>query len=341
MEQTQSKPKAALVLGKWKREHIDEIYPPSVLRDLENLCDFCCHPITPDEMPAHADALAQTELLFSGWGPPRLDRETLNRMPRLRAVFYGAGSIASLVTEDFWKTDLPVCSAWGANAVPVVEYTLAQIILCLKRAHVQEASYGKTRERDAWKAPYPLGAYGATVGLLSLGQIGRNVSRRLQALDVHVLAYDPYADSEAAADCGCELVPLDELFRRSNVLSVHTPRLPETEGMVTADLLRSLPSGASFINTARGAVVDQPALEKILAERPDLYAVLDVTDPEPLPKDSPLFDLPNVFLTPHIAGSQGRECARMGRYMVEECARFLQGEPLRWRITREQFQRMA
>jgi phosphoglycerate dehydrogenase-like enzyme len=90
--------------------------------------------------------------------------------------------------------------------------------------------------------------------------------------------------------------------------------------------------GASFINTARGAVVNEADLIAVLREREDLFAVLDVTYPEPPAPDSPLFDLPNVLLTPHIAGSLNNECRRMGRTMVEELGRWLRGEPLRYRV---------
>jgi phosphoglycerate dehydrogenase-like enzyme len=100
-------------------------------------------------------------------------------------------------------------------------------------------------------------------------------------------------------------------------------------------------SGASFINTARGAIVREPEMVAVLQARPDLFAVLDVFDPEPPEPGSPLYALPNVFLTPHIAGSIGRECWRMGEYMLAEVRRFLAGEPLQWRVTRQSAELMA
>jgi phosphoglycerate dehydrogenase-like enzyme len=93
--------------------------------------------------------------------------------------------------------------------------------------------------------------------------------------------------------------------------------------------------GATFINTARGAVVREQEMIAVLQQRPDLFAVLDVTYPEPPEPDSPLYTLPNVVLTPHIAGAMGVECNRMGRYMVEELKRYLRGDSLEWGITRE------
>jgi len=107
--------------------------------------------------------------------------------------------------------------------------------------------------------------------------------------------------------------------------------------MIRYQHLTLLKEGASFINTSRGAVVNEPELIRFLQERPDVQAVLDVTHPEPPVPESPLYDLPNVFLTPHLAGSLGGECRRMAQFMMEELERYLRGEPLRWEITRERF----
>jgi phosphoglycerate dehydrogenase-like enzyme len=124
-------------------------------------------------------------------------------------------------------------------------------------------------------------------------------------------------------------------------VSLHTPWLPATENLITGELLASMKQDATFINTARGAVVNQEEMIRVLQERTDLYAVLDVVYPEPVEDGSPLTVLPNVVLTPHIAGSMDRECNRMGRFMVEELQRWLRGEPLQWQVTREKFQIMA
>ena len=185
------------------------------------------------------------------------------------------------------------------------------------------------------------GAFGTTVGLVSLGQIARHVASLLRQLDVHVLAYDPFCSRETAAELGVDLVKLPELFARSRVVSLHTPSLPATKGLITGQLLGALPTGSTFINTARGAIVCEDELIATLQQRPDLTAVLDVTDPEPPIQSSPLYDLPNVFLTPHVAGSLAGETGRMGAYMVDECRRFLTGESLRWKVTRESFTLMA
>ena len=150
-----------------------------------------------------------------------------------------------------------------------------------------------------------------------------------------MLVSDPFMTALQASELGVELVSLDQLFRRSDVVSVHTPLLEETRGLITEPLLDAMKRGATFINTARGAVVCEPAMIDVASRRPDLQFILDVTDPEPPVPQSPLYTLPNVLLTPHVAGSVGTECRRMGRSMVEELRRYVRGEPLKWAVTPE------
>jgi len=317
----------------------DKIYGPDERTDIARLTAIEERAYAEDELKAAPERLADVEVVFSGWGGPCIDAAFLAAAPRLRAVFYGAGSIKHIQSDAFWEADIPIASAWGANAVPVAEYTLSQILFSLKRgwAHVMDG-----RTRQAWPQRFPVaGAYGSTVGIVSLGMIGRMVCEHLRRFDVRVIACDPFVEAAAAADLGVELVDLPTVFRDADVVSLHTPWLPETVGLVTGELIASMKEGASFLNTARGAVVREDELCAVLAERSDLWAVLDVTWPEPPAEGSPLYTLPNVILTPHIAGSLDRECRRMGRTMVEECERFLRGEPLRWRVTREMFVRMA
>jgi len=178
------------------------------------------------------------------------------------------------------------------------------------------------------------GTYGSTVGLVSLGAIGRGVIERLRLIlpDVSVLAHDPYLSAAEIEQRGATPVTLDEVFRQSDVVSLHTPWLPETERMIEGKHIASMKPFATMINTARGAIIAQDELIATLSARPDLTAMLDVTYPEPPEPDSALYTLPNVFLTPHIAGSIESECRRMGRYMVEELRRYCQGEALLYAI---------
>jgi phosphoglycerate dehydrogenase-like enzyme len=250
-------------------------------------------------------------------------------------VFHGAGSVRPYVTEAFWRRDIAITTAAAANAIPVAEYTLGAILLCLKHAwHLQR----QTRAGRSFPRSFPpvRGTGGAIIGLVSLGLIGREVLRLLRAFAMEVLVYDPYLPAADIVALGAQSASLPELMTRSDVVSLHSPLNPETRGFITGALLDHLKPGAAIINTARGGIVNEPELLAFLQRRPDVQAVLDVTAPEPPASDSALYDLPNVFLTPHIAGSMGLECRRMGWAMVDEFGRFARGEPLRYALSREQ-----
>ncbi|NLX69971.1 MAG: hydroxyacid dehydrogenase [Clostridiales bacterium] len=315
------------------------IYGAEEQEDIGKLVDIYAPPQTTRSIKENPSLLANVEVIFSGWGAPRMDEEFLSHCPNLKAVFYGAGSIKGLVSDAFWDRGIVITSAYAANAVPVAEYTISQILFCLKRGwHFALTIKREGRYPEVKQVP---GAYGTTVGIISLGMIGRRVCKLLKNFDLKVIAYDPYVSPEEAEELGVELCQLDEIFKLADVVSLHTPWLKETEGMITGKHFEYMKPNASFINTARGAIVRENEMIEVLKKRPDLQVVLDVTYPEPPEPGSPLYTLPNVVLTPHIAGSLDKECSRMGRYMVDELKRYLKGEPLKWQITRERAAIMA
>jgi phosphoglycerate dehydrogenase-like enzyme len=322
------RPKALFVLN---ASSYDLIYGPEERAAIAELCEVMAPPQTKESLAAAPSLLREAEVIFSGWGAPHMDAAFLAAAPALRAVFYGAGSVKAMVSEALWQRGIVVTSSWGANGIPVAEFTVAEIVFSLKLGwHYVLA--GKREGRLPAKRAVP-GLYGSTVGLVSLGMIGRMVAERLRAYEVKVIAYDPFVKAEAAVALGVELVGLDEVFARADVVSLHTPWLKETEKMIQGRHFALMKRDATFINTARGAVVDEAGMIEVLQERTDLMAVLDVTYPEPPKPGSPLYTLPNVVLTPHIAGSLNQECRRMGRYAVEECRRYVRGEKLQWQVT--------
>ena len=309
----------------------DMVYGPAEQEEIGRLVRIYAGRQTRASVKQAPSVLAEADVILAGWNCPPFDAGFLAAAGNLKAVFYAAGGIGGIVTEAFWDRGIVISSAAGANAVPVAEFTLSQILFGLKRGwyYVLE---GKRQGKWAERVPIA-GAFGSTVGIVSLGMIGRRVCELLKAFDVNVLAYSSSADAETASELNVTLCALGELFRRSDVVSVYTAALKETEGMITGEHLASMRQGATFINAARGSVVRQNEMIEVLRRRPDLYAVLDVTKPEPPEPGSALYSLHNVVLTPHIAGSMGLECRRMGRY--------LKGEPLRWAITREQSRKRA
>ncbi|MBL1112071.1 hydroxyacid dehydrogenase [Streptomyces sp. 110] len=291
--------------------------------------------------PAARRALADTELLVTGWGCPPLDRRTLDAAPRLRAVVHTAGTVRHHITDACWERGIEVSSAAAANAVPVAEYTVAMILLSNKRVLDIARDYRAERRTIDWNERYPdAGNYRRTVGILSASAIGRLVIELLRPYDLDLLLYDPYVTAQEAKELGARQVPLRELFAGSDVISVHTPLLPATQGLVSRELLAAMPDGATLINTARGAVVDQEALtEEVVAGR--IRAVLDVTVPELLPVDSPLYDCDNALITPHIAGSKSGELRRLADLAIGEIEHYVTGHPFAHPVRPEILDRSA
>jgi phosphoglycerate dehydrogenase-like enzyme len=312
----------------------DLIYGPQERQVIQRLVDVYAPPQTGQSIKENPGILAQAEVILSGWGMVEMNEAFMQTVPALKAVFYGAGSIRGIVTDAFWARGIPIVSAYSANAVPVVEFALAQIFFSLKRGWHYALTIKKEGKYPPRDNSVP-GGNGSTVGLISLGMIGRSVAQRLGTFNVKVIAYDPFVSTADAAQLGVEMCSLEEVFRLADVVSLHTPWLKETVGMITGAHFSAMKPGACFINTARGAVVRETEMIQVLQQRTDLYAVLDVTYPEPPEPDSPLYTLPNVILTPHIAGAMGTECQRMGRLVADELTRYLQGEPLQWAISRE------
>ena len=275
------------------------------------------------------------EVVFSTWGMPCLTDEQLEQMPDLRAVFYAAGSVQHFA-RPLLTRGITVASAWRANAVPVAEFALAQILLSCKGYFRNQRDYRSGRE--GYRGP---GNYGETIALLGAGAIGRALLDLLKPFHLTPIVYDPYLTEEAARELGVERVSLEDAFARAFVVSNHLADKPETAGLIDGALLSRLRPDATFLNTGRGRTVRHDHLWEILRVRPDLTALLDVTDPEPLPADSPLRVLPNVQITSHIAGSIHDEVHRMADYMITDFERYVRGEPLYHAVTAEQLVSMA
>jgi len=330
-------PKALFVLDDTIREWV---YPDPVYESIGGLVDVFAPPQTPFAIQQAPEVLHDAEILFSSWSCPTLDVDLLAHAPNLKMVFYGAGSIKRVVSDEFWNRGIRITHAANANGVIVAQFTLGQIILSLKGmwAHIHNTA---TQRTFSQRRGHP-GLSHTRVGIIGLGLIGRHVYDLLKPFDVDILVYDPYVDEETAAELDVCLVDLDTLFAECHVVSLHAPWTPDTEGMICGSHFESMLPNATFINTARGALVREGEMISVLQQRSDIYALLDVTYPEPPPTDSPLFDLPNVILTPHIAGAiEKNETRTMGEAMMSELRRYLNNEPLQWEVTEAQLATMA
>ncbi|WP_369033130.1 MULTISPECIES: hydroxyacid dehydrogenase [Streptomyces] len=321
--------------------HLPELFPPALMERLRALVRIDPTLVVQDFTdPGAAAALAEAEVLITGWGCPHIGADALAAAPRLHTVLHAAGSVRSLLGDAVWERGLTVSSAVQANALPVAEYTLAAVLLAGKDAFGLRERFRRERVYPASADYAAVGNLGRRVGVIGASRVGRRVLELLRPFELTATLYDPYVDAEEARTLGATSLSLEELLRTSDIVTLHAPDIPETYRMLDRERLALIPDGGVLINTSRGALVDHDALTAELVSG-RLGAVLDVTEPEPLPAGSPLYDLPNVFLTPHIAGSLGNELARLGRTVVDELELLGAGVPLGHRVRQSDLARSA
>lgn len=332
---------AILIAGK-NEAKVRQVYTADHLSRLSKLVEIPDRVYQKEDVLANEKSFDKVRFLFSTWGMPVFEKEEIQRIfPKLEAVFYAAGSVQRFA-RPFLELGIPVFSAWAANGIPVAEYTFAQIVLGTKGFYQTARLFkedGHLAAKVALKS-YP-GNYDCKVGLLGAGMIGKLVIEKLKALKVKTLVFDPFLPDEKAEELGVEKADLHTLFSTCQVVSNHLANNDATKGMLKEEHFSTMLPCATFLNTGRGAQVVEADLISVLASRPDLTAVLDVTFPEPPEENSPLYTLPNVILTPHIAGSTGNEVRRMTDYIIEEAESFLAGKPTRYSVTLEMLETMA
>jgi phosphoglycerate dehydrogenase-like enzyme len=292
----------------------------------------------PADKAALLALLPGADACITSWDVAPLDADVLAAAPRLRAMAHMGGSVKRFVSDAVWTRGLHVTSAAPALARDVAETTVGLLIVAAKRIwplgqHVREGGW---RESPAWPSRE---LHSSVVGLIGAGNVGRHVIELLRPFQPTVLLYDPYVGEEEAATLGVTKVDLPGLARRADIISLHAPAKADTFHLLGRALLRAMQDQAVIINTARGALIDEAALIDELA-RGRLFAFLDVTDPEPPAPDSLLRTLPNVVVTPHLAGCI-HDCGRMGELAVEELRRFFAGEPALFAVTPDQFGRIS
>ena len=323
-----------------KAEIIDKVYTAA---QREELCALtgAREVLTKEAVLADPAKTADTEYLFSTWTMPAFTEEEISRcFPSLRAVFYAAGSVQGFA-RPFLSRGVRVFSAWAANAVPVAEYAAAQILLANKgyfaTSRLCRGDYGEAR-REFERFP---GNYGCRVGILGAGMIGTRVIEILRQNRLEILVFDPFLAEERAAALGVKKTTLEEIFSTCQTISNHLANNAQTVGMLNGRLFSLMSGTATFINTGRGAQVVEDDLCDALEKRPLATAVLDVTWPEPPAAGHRFYTLPNVVLTPHIAGSAGDEVHRMAAYMIEEYRAAAAGEAAHYEVTEAMLRTMA
>ncbi|WEK05013.1 MAG: hydroxyacid dehydrogenase [Candidatus Devosia phytovorans] len=332
--------KLAFAMAADKTRHV---FDSQALARLAACCDVVRDaPLEEFSSPQARAVLAEIDILVTGWGCPMVTPEVVRAAPRLKLIAHAAGTVKYTLDAAVYEAGIKVTHAADANAVPVAEFTLASIIFANKRVFELRDRYRADPGRRSAYALMnePIGNYHRTVGLVGASRIGRKVAKMLEGFDFTVLVHDPFVRQGDPVLAQAELVDLDTLMARSDVVSVHAPSLPSTMGMIGVRQFALMQDGAAFINTARGALVDEAALIAAL-QSGRIHAVIDVTDPEIPEAGSPLYSLPNVFLTPHVAGAVGMERLRLGELAVDEVERFVAGQRMEFEIEPALLERLA
>lgn len=319
----------------------DELLRDDHMERLDRACRLLGHNPVLSPMDLQ-DQCQHLEIMITSWGCPRITAEMAREFPKLKLIAHMAGSVKGFIEEDVWRRGIKVTNAVAANAQPVAEYAIAAILFANKRIFQLNRLFMEERaNRAPWSKEAPnAGNYRKQVGIVGASHVGRLVLRLLRPYDLKVLLYDPYVSPLQARDMNATKVGLSELMSQADTVSLHAPLLEDTRLMIGGRELALMKDGATIINTGRGALIDQAALINELTSG-RLFAVLDTTDPEELPPDSPLFDLHNLFLTPHIAGSLGNETQRLADQIVGEIERFARGVTLQHLVRREELSRLA
>ncbi len=324
----------------WLNPHM--IFTSRFIEELGQLTENDGKVYTLEELRKHPVAAGEAQIVFGCWGTPQITPEEMRELFPKGEMFLFCGGTVQNYADMILGAGMRLFSGWGANAVPVAEYTVAQILLANK-GYFQAARLVKEQDRAAAKSyshSFP-GNYRTRVGLLGAGMIGKKVISLLKSYDLEILVYDPFLPREKAEEMGVALASLEEIFSECQVISNHLANKKEIEGILNYGLFSRMKPNATFINTGRGAQVTEGDLIRAMEEEPGRTALLDVTWPEPPAKGSPLYTLPNVFLTPHIAGSQAAECERLAYYMLDDLKRLLAGETPEFEVKAEQLGRLA
>lgn len=261
---------------------------------------------------------------------PLLTREVIAQLPHCRCMIRVGAGYDSIDCEAATEHGIMVCNAPTYCTDDVADHAVALMLASVRHiprlnAKMQEGEYARELARPTRRVA------GTTLGIIGLGRIGSTVSRRVSGWDMKVLAYDPYIEQEDAEKVGATLVDdLDTLLEEAHFITIHCPHTDETYHMLSEDEFARMREGVIVVNTARGTIIDENALIAALREGRVWAAGLDVTEEEPLPSDSPLLEMDNVILTPHISANSEAAREDLYRLLCEISADVVQGRIPEW-----------
>jgi phosphoglycerate dehydrogenase-like enzyme len=287
---------------------------------------------------------SDVEIVFACWGVEDFTvKEVKENLPALKGIFYVGGSV-KYFAGPFLEAGVKICGAWQANAVAVAEYVVSQMILGIKGVFLSRINHaGEWDEKKSLVIPVK-GFYGIKIGIVGGGAIGRKVIEFLSnykdnELDIYL--YSPSLDHEQAKKLGVKKSSLEEIFHECDIISNHIANNPQTYHFYTSELFELMGEQVVFINSGRGEQIVENDLAEAMKKRPRSCALLDVTYPEP-PNDScPYFSVENIFINPHIAGSQNNELERMVDYILDDAISLKDGKELKYEITLAALSRLA
>lgn len=319
------------------KENFDRVYAQKQIHALKERVDLLPGVFA----DIHDERLKDVEAIFSTWGMPSPSAEEIREwLPNLKYVFYAAGTVQAFA-RPFLSCGVRVFSAWQANAVPVVQFAFAQILLSLKGYFPAQAAIRTSRAAASEIASHYPGAFDVKVGLLGCGAIGSRLAEMLKCVNAEVWVFDPFLSDERAAELNVRKAEMDEIFAQCAVVSNHLANLPATVGIIRREHLMSMKPYSTFINTGRGPQLNERDLYDMLVADPTRWALLDVMTDEGNSDANPLNRLPNCLITPHIAGSTGNEVRRMADYMIEAFDRATAGEACGYEVFERMLDTMA
>ena len=257
----------------------------------------------------------------------KVTRRVIEAAKNLKIIGRAGVGVDNIDVQAATQHGITVVNAPGGNSVSTAEHTLALILAMVRKIPQADRSV----KEGKWERKKFVGRElrGKTIGVVGLGKVGFEVAKRAKALEMNVLAYDPYISEERAKEAGAKLVSLDELLKNSDIVTIHVPKTKETEKLISYEEISLMRDGAYIVNCARGGIVDEEALYKALKEGKLAGAALDVYEKEPPNPDNPIFALDNVVTTPHLGASTREAQISVGMIIADEIINMAKGLPVR------------
>lgn len=317
----------------------DTFFMPKTIAKLETLGQVAFNPYDRNLTAAEVVEMASdADVLLTGWGTIRYNKELLKQFPNLKLIAHTAGSVAPVAELDVYETDVAVISGNNVFAKSVAEGALTYILNALRRIE----HYGNVVRTGGWKTAvfHNRGLIGKKVGVVGFGTISKFFLELIRWFGCEVLIYSSHLDAETAAAYGGRTASLEEIFSECEVISLHTSLTEKTAGMITRELLEKLQPNALLVNTSRGGVIDEKALFEFLMEG-RFYAALDVYVEEPLLPDNPIRQCKNALLMPHMGGPTIDMREEVLMELCRDIDRLQKGQPLQNQFTAAAAARMS